>query len=359
MGTRRAFLAGLAASAALPRTGWADVGNPAYLAAAKLGDGRFVLHGLSATGASLFQLPLPARGHAAAAHPTQARAVAFARRPGTYALVLDVAAGAVLHRLTPPENRHFNGHGAFSADGTRLFTAEQRADDSAGIIGVWETGGYTRLAEWPTHGIGPHELRRMADGSLIVANGGIATDASDRTKLNIATMRASLAHIGADGALLSLAELPPDLHQNSIRHLALIPGGVAFAMQWEGDAAEVVPLLGLWRDGRVTLCPAPEAEGARMQGYAGSIAATGAATGAVAGGRIAITSSHGGVVQIFDLAGRFQATLARTDAAGIAAMGDGFLMTDGTGALTRITDAGVAAVAVAGLAWDNHLVALG
>ncbi|MGL5012283.1 MAG: DUF1513 domain-containing protein [Paracoccaceae bacterium] len=351
MGTRRSFLAGLAAATALPRAGWADVGNPAYLAAAQLPDESYVLHGLSDGGQSLFTLPLPARGHAAAAHPTRAAAVAFARRPGTYALVMDVADGRVLQRLTPPENRHFNGHGAFSADGSRLFTAEQRADDSVGVVGVWETEGYARIAEWPSHGIGPHELRRMADGSLIVANGGIATDPTDRTKLNIATMRASLAHLAADGALTGVAELPEGLHQNSIRHLALIPSGVAFALQWEGDETLTVPLLGLWRDGRVTLSPAPEAEGARMKGYAGSIAATER--------QIAITSSHGGVVQVFGIDGAFQETIARTDASGIAAMGDGFLVTDGTGALTRITDGGIAAVGVMALAWDNHLVALG
>jgi hypothetical protein len=350
MATRRAFLAGLAA-AALPHPTWADVGSPAYLAAAKLADESFALHGIAADGTSLFALPLPARGHAAAAHPTRAIAVAFARRPGTFALVLDLARGSVIARLTPPGNRHFNGHGAFSADGTRLYTAEQRADDSAGVMGIWKTERFTRLAEVPTHGIGPHDLKRLPDGNLIVANGGIATDPTDRTKLNLETMRAALAVLSPAGALLSLAEMPDEMQQNSIRHLALIPGGVAFALQWEGDPALVVPLLGLWRDGAITLCPAPEAEGARMQGYAGSIAAT--AT------RIAITSSHGGVVQTFDLDGRFLATLPRTDAAGIAAHGAGFLVTDGTGALTRLDDDGFSAVAALPLAWDNHLVALG
>jgi uncharacterized protein len=349
MATRRAFLAGLAATA-LPRPSWADVGSPAYLAAAKQADDSFALHGIAGDGTSLFSLPLPARGHAAAAHPTQAIAVAFARRPGTFALVLDLHGGTVLHRLTPPGNRHFNGHGAFSADSTRLYTAEQRADDSEGVMGIWETEGFTRIAEVPTHGIGPHDLKRLPGGNLIVANGGIATDPTDRTKLNLDTMRASLAVLDPDGALVSRAEMPVEMQQNSIRHLALIPGGVAFALQWEGDPALVVPLLGLWRDGAMTLCPAPEAEGARMQGYAGSIAAT--------ADRIAITSPHGGVVQTYGLDGRFLATLPRTDASGIAACGDGFLVTDGTGALTLLGADGFTAVAALPLSWDNHLVAL-
>ncbi len=349
MASRRAFLAGLAA-ATLPRMSWAEAGNPSYLAAAQLADGTFALHGLSAAGHSLFDLPLPARGHAAAAHPTQALAVAFARRPGTFALVLDAVTGSVAHRLAPPGNRHFNGHGAFSADGTRLYTAEQRADDSAGIMGIWETAGFTRTGEVLTHGIGPHDLKRLPDGSLIVANGGIATDPTDRTKLNLDTMRASLARLDGDGTLLSLAEMPQEYVQNSIRHLTLIPGGVAMALQWEGDPAEAVPLLALWQEDQITLCPAPLAEAARMQGYAGSIAAT--------AGQIAITSSHGGVIQIYGIDGAFQQTLTRIDASGIAAQGDGFLVTDGTGALTRITAAGITAVETMPLAWDNHLVAL-
>ena len=88
---RRAFLATLAAACA-PRLTWAEVGSPAFLAAGKEGEG-FVLHGLSAAGQSLFQIALPGRGHAAAAHPTRAEAVAFARRPGTFALVLDCGTG--------------------------------------------------------------------------------------------------------------------------------------------------------------------------------------------------------------------------------------------------------------------------
>ena len=51
--------------------------SPAYLAAGKMA-ADFVLHGLTATGQSLFRIPLPARGHAAAAHPELPQAVACA-----------------------------------------------------------------------------------------------------------------------------------------------------------------------------------------------------------------------------------------------------------------------------------------
>ncbi len=140
MATRRGVLAGLAAMAC-PPLAWADVGSPAFLAAARAGDG-YTVHGLSAAGQSLFAVPLPARGHAAAAHPTEAIAVAFARRPGSYALVLDCLSGSVLARLEPPAGRQFNGHGVFAADGERLLTSEVVAEGSAGRIGVWDTDGW-------------------------------------------------------------------------------------------------------------------------------------------------------------------------------------------------------------------------
>ena len=65
MTTRRGFLASLLAASTMPRLSWADAGNPAYLSAAREGDGGYALFGLSETGADVFRIPLPGRGHAA------------------------------------------------------------------------------------------------------------------------------------------------------------------------------------------------------------------------------------------------------------------------------------------------------
>jgi uncharacterized protein len=346
---RRSFLATLAA-ASLPRMGWADAGSPALLAAGKVGENYF-LHGLSATGQSLFRLPLPGRGHAAAAHPTRPEAVAFARRPGTFALVINCATGAVTRTLAPPDGHQFNGHGAFSADGSVLMTSEVIADTSEGRIGLWDARDYTRLTDWPSGGIGPHEIKRLADGRLAVANGGIQTDPNDRTKLNIATMRPNLTLLSPDGAMLDQIELA-GLHQNSIRHLALTGDSIAFAMQWEGDAAETVPLVGLWRPGSApVLCEAAPEEAMTMQGYAGSIAATAS--------RVLITSPKGGAAMMFALDGTPVATHRRADLCGAAASADGFVLTDGLGAVWAADDDGLSPLSTGATAWDNHLVALG
>lgn len=350
MTSRRGFLAGLAALS-LPRPGWAEAGSPAYLAAGKSGEDH-VLHGVDEAGETIFTIPLPGRGHAAAAHPGRPLAVAFARRPGTFALVLDCITGAVAHRLTPPEGRQFNGHGAFSADGTLLMTSEVVADTSEGRIGLWETGGFARIGEWASGGIGPHDLKRLPDGRIVVANGGIRTDPKDRTKLNIAGMRPNLALLSADGALVDMAELPAGLHQNSIRHLALLADGVAFAMQWEGDPAEPVPQLGRWSPGAApVLCPPVEAEMFTMRGYAGSIAA--------AGGKIAISSPKGGAVMIFSAEGAPLATHRRADVCGLAPLGADFMASDGAGNFWHATTDALLPLSRAAVAWDNHIVPVG
>ncbi|NPD17123.1 DUF1513 domain-containing protein [Xinfangfangia sp. D13-10-4-6] len=352
MATRRGFLAGMA-SLTLPGLGWADVGSPAWLAAAKSGED-FVLHGLGPDGASLFSIPLPARGHAAAAHPSRPVAVAFARRPGTFALVLDCFTGAELHRLTPPEGRQFNGHGAWSRDGAVLMTSEVVAETSAGRIGLWEAETYARIGEWDSGGIGPHDIKLLADGSLVVANGGIATDPGDRTMLNIDTMRPNLARLSMQGELLEMAELEADLHQNSIRHLALVGGGVGFAMQWQGDLADPVPLLGRWTPGSAPqLFDADPAGILVMKGYAGSIAAN--------GDQIAISSPRGGAVLVYGTDGTPLATHRRADVCGLAPLDGGFAASDGAGGLWQISGGRIAELPQrhSGIAWDNHMVTIG
>ncbi len=355
MATRRGFLVGLLAAGAMPRMTWADVGGPAYLAAAKAADGSFALHGLSAAGQSLFHLPLPGRGHAATAHPVRAEAVAFARRPGTFALVIDCGTGGLRARLTPPAGRQFNGHGAYAADGSVLFTSEVVAKGSAGRIGLWETKDYTRIGEWASGGIGPHEVRRLADGVLAVANGGIRTDPDDRAKLNIDSMRPNLTYLDGSGVILDQVELEADLHRNSIRHLALAADGtLGFAMQWEGDASEAVPLLGLHRRGAApVLCVVPEADAFTMQGYAGSIAFDGA------GDQVAITSPKGGAVMIFGKDGAHLATHRRAELCGAAPAVSGFKLTDGSGECWAAEVSGLTLLGRTEAAWDNHLVALG
>lgn len=356
MTSRRRFLKSLAAASALPALSWADAGSPAYLAAARQPDGAFRLHGLTQAGRALFSLPLPTRGHAAAAHPMRPEAVAFARRPGTYAIVLDCVSGRIARRLDAPEGRHFYGHGCFSADGAHLFTTESDYETGEGRIGLWDAGaGYARIGEFASGGIGPHDMLRLpGSGAMAIANGGIRTHPdTGRAKLNLDTMRPNLTYIDGEGRILEQVELPPELHRNSIRHLAARGDGlIAFAMQWEGDPWETPPLLGLHARGGAPRLLDAGALQARMRGYAGSIAFSGDET------CIAITSPRGGMAHVFDVStGALTQAIAQPDICGLAAHEAGLIATDGTGGCRIIATAGgVTGEERTGVAWDNHLI---
>lgn len=354
MPSRRGFLAGLAASSLTPLRGWAAVGAPDYLAAALFPDGSYRLAGLVADGDILFSLPLPARGHAAAAHPHLAQAVAFARRPGTFAVVIDCTTGTEITRLNAPEGRHFYGHGVFSRDGTRLFTTENDYEAGEGIIGIWNTADYSRVSEFLSGGVGPHDMRLMPDGkTLVVANGGIETHPEmGRTKLNLPTMQPRLTYLGLDGSVQEQVELPHKLHKNSIRHLAVRPDGlVAFAMQWQGGKTQHPALLGLHtRGGPPRLLSAPDPDQSTLQGYAGSIAFSGD------GETVAITCPRGNALHRFNVAdGQVTGIHTLEDVCGLGPGPQGFVFTTGTGIVGDLTNTAQIS-ARPDCQWDNHLI---
>ncbi|KIN64655.1 Twin-arginine translocation pathway signal sequence domain protein [Sulfitobacter noctilucicola] len=353
---RRAFLGGLLAAGAVPRITWADAGAPAFLSAAARPDGNYVLCGIGEDLKIRFERPLPARGHAAAAHPVRPEAVAFARRPGTFAVVLDCATGDQKAKLTAPAGRHFYGHGAFSQDGRLLFTTENNFEAGRGCIGVWETSpGYRRIAEWDSGGVGPHDIRRLPDSdTLVVANGGIDTHPdTGRTKLNIPTMAPNLAYI-EDGEVVETAALPARLHKNSIRHLDLdAHGTVAFGMQWQGSGPVDVLVGTHTRGSAPKLMTADPGVLRDMDGYIGSIAFSGN------GKQIAVTSPRGGVLQLYEVeTSALAQVVAFEDVCGVATVGGRFVATSGTGQVRSLGRTQAKTAEVVGLAWDNHLVRL-
>ncbi|WP_415400595.1 DUF1513 domain-containing protein [Tateyamaria sp. SN3-11] len=355
MPSRRTFLAGLASASVTPTLGWADVGNPVALSAALRSDGQHVLVGLTETGDITFQIPLPARGHAAAAHPHVAEAVAIARRPGTFAKVIDCATGDTKQTLIAPNGRHFYGHGAFSGDGALLFTPENDIATGQGRIGVWDrSAGYARLDDFTSAGIGPHEILRLPNGNLAVANGGIRTHpASGRDKLNLDTMRPNLAVFDTDGRLIDFADVPAATHQNSLRHISAAPDGtLVCGFQWQGDPFEAPSLVALYK-GNGALVPTvmDDAILHHLDGYIGSVSAF--------GGQFAASSPRGGRALTFDATGAQTGTHRATDVCGLCAtLARTCLVTDGLGQVHELSDAGLTPLKTHPLAFDNHLVAL-
>ncbi|MEM9212205.1 MAG: DUF1513 domain-containing protein [Pseudomonadota bacterium] len=345
MTDRRSFLAGLFAASLYSKPTWADAGSPAFLSAGLKPDGTYVLCGLTEAGDLTFEITLPARGHAAAAHPRLAHAVAFARRPGTYAVVVDCAQGRQIARLEAPMGRHFYGHGVFSADGDLLFTTENDFDNAKGLVGVWDARkDYARIAEFASGGVGPHEIKLMPDGmSLVVANGGIETHPdTGRAKLNIPTMRANLSFLNLDGGIRTKIELGPEHQRNSIRHLAVADNGtVAFGLQWQGDTAHSESVVGTYSSiTGTTLFDDRNALG----GYVGSIAITSDA------GLISATSPRSGRAVEYSVANKaVSKEVQLEDICGVATINDQFIYTNG---------AGLAAQRQHETQWDNHLIKL-
>ena len=314
-----------------------------------------MLVGLTSTGDITFEVPLPARGHAAAAHPHIAEAVAIARRPGIFAKVIDCVTGDQKQTLIAPNGRHFYGHGAFSSDGTLLFTPENDIATGQGRIGVWDrSGGYARLDEFTSAGIGPHEILRLPNGTLAVANGGIRTHpASGRDKLNLETMRPNLAIFDTDGRLVDFAEVPATTHQNSLRHISAAPDGrLVCGFQWQGDPFEAPSLVALYKgDGALVSAEMEESTLHQLDGYIGSVSAY--------GDHFAASSPRGGQALTFDANGAQTGTYRALDVCGLCAAADKTcLVTDGLGQVHSLSKARLKLLKAHPLAFDNHLVAL-
>ena len=361
------LLAGGVAGSLLPASLRAEAGAPnapLYLSARVDAAGAYRVSGFSTDGARVFDLPLPGRGHSFAVRSDGRAAVHFARRPGRFALVLDLLRSTIARRVETPAGRHFYGHGVFSPDGRLLYATENDFDGERGVIGVYDTAQcYARVDEFPSHGIGPHEIALLSDGeTLVVANGGIATHPDlPRVKLNLPTMAPSLCFVDRrSGALRRELTLDPALHRLSIRHLAMGPDDtVAVATQYEGPAQDVVPLVAVHRaEGGLKPLPAPLAVLRAMKNYCGSICFD------PSGRTIAVSSPRGNLMTFWDVgAGRYLSSAKVSDGCGVApgTRSGEFLASSGLGSVVVIDarSGTTRPLAVGGLEsarWDNHLV---
>jgi hypothetical protein len=139
--TRRSVLAGMAAMAVAARTAPAAAVMPQEslrFLAARRHDNRYEAALIDARAHDLAVLPLPDRGHSFAIDAAAGRAVVFGRQPGFFALAMSLADGRALGELQLPQDRHFFGHGTFSADGTRLYATENDFEAGRGVVGIYD-----------------------------------------------------------------------------------------------------------------------------------------------------------------------------------------------------------------------------
>lgn len=351
---RRGFLkaAGITFTAALsPRALMAlERADAVYAAGFRAPDGSFGIATISERGEIVDRVALPARAHGMAYSAATNRAVAFARRPGTFAMVFDADGQAEPVVITSPEGRHFYGHGQFSPNGALLYASENDFDGNRGMIGIYDARDkFRRIGEFDAHGIGTHDMTVSDDGTLLViANGGIETHPDfGRTKLNLDHMEPSLVLLDArTGTLVQRHGLPPALRQLSTRHLDIgADGRIWFACQWEGARNALPPLAGWLSQGEdISFVSLPEETTIRLGNYVGAIAVNRHE------GIVGMTSPVGGAAVILDAqTGAVLKEEVVRDAAGVAPAARGIAVSSYDGRFNETRSR---------VAWDQHIVRL-
>lgn len=169
-------------------------------------------------------------------------------------------------------------------------------------------------------------------------------------------MDPSLAFVDiSTGDLLAQHRPPRQLHQLSIRHMAVgSDGKIWFGTQWEGDPLETPSLVGRASlDGGLELALTPEPELIAMRRYVGAMAASRDRS------VICASAPRGGVIAYWSAeSGRMLGTTAIEDSSGIAGLGaTSFLASNGVGRIIEASpeEAGTDRVALPEVAFDNHL----
>ena len=359
---RRAFL-GLtgAALAAGAFAGWTLSGHgpqALLLSARDDADGRHYAVGYHLDGRQVFATAVGERCHDVVPHPHLPLALFVGRRPSTQSYLIDTRDGHLLQTLASPAQRHFYGHALFHKDGQWLYATENDTrEPGRGVLGVYRLDGgrLHRSGELSSHGIGPHQLLWLPDGdTLVVANGGIRTEADSRVEMNLDAMESSLVLLARDGTLLSKEQLPQ--RQNSVRHLAVADDGTLVSgQQYMGDPHDDAPLLAIKRPGQ-TFQPFPlgEAQRLAMQQYTASLAIHSELR------LLALTAPRGNRFFVWDLdSTELRLDVSLPDCAGVGAVAEGFVVSSGVGRCRRYDCRGPRIqsqpLALPAGLWDNHL----
>jgi len=342
--------------------GWRLVGNPGpgalLLSARDDADGGHYAVGYRIDGSLAFSTPVAQRCHAIVEHPQQPIALFVARRPGTESYLIDLRDGRLLQTLHSRHDRHFYGHAVIHRSGEWLYATENdTTQPGRGLLGVYRFVGerLEHFGELSTHGLGPHELAWMPDGeTLVVANGGIRTEAESRVDMNLDAMEPSLVLMGRDGMLISKETLAQPM--NSIRHLAVASDGtVAACQQFMGSGDDVAQLLAVKRPGEGFMpFPVSDEQLLSMGNYTASVAINDTLR------LVALTAPRANRFFVWDLdTAEVKVDAPMPDCAGVAAVQGGFVVTSGQGRCryysAREGQWLGTPLALPSAHWDNHL----
>lgn len=335
--------------------------TPLLLSAANDLDGRHFLVGSYAGGDLAYRIEVPHRAHQAIGVPQTPLAIYFGRRPSTEIYLVDTHEGRLIHKINAPSGRHFYGHGALSRDGTTLYVSENDYQHNRGVISVYQLDPITRQGEFPSGGLGPHQIERISNtDTLVIANGGLQTHPeSGREVLNRATMRPNLCYVDLDSTEI-LESVEPPHNSLSLRHMAVSPGGeviIGAQDQQSQDSERINPLVYRHRLGTpLTPMGAKPAEWAAMNQYIASLAIANDSSWALS------TTPRGNLVSLWDLKGRLPPKhLTLRDVAGALwnQPEQAFWVSNGLGQTFRLPLSASPKLELIShskhILWDNHL----
>jgi len=346
-----------------------SAGHSLFAAARRGPDGRYSAAIFSPDGRDVTSVVLPGRGHDIAVCPVTRRCVAFARRPGNFAVVFSVDRGEPPVVFEAPEDRHFYGHGVFSPDGRLLYTTENDFEAARGVIGIYDaTARFRRIGEFASHGVGPHDLAFLSSPNvLVIANGGLREHpdiGNGRRVLNLDAIETSLVYVDVTSGTRLEKHAVPAGGALSLRHLevgqddTVVLGAQIVKGVPGGNPLTEALIYRHRRQAPLVATSLPNEASAALSGYVSSVAVDSSGTVAAA------TSSKAGAVVMIDIAtGKLLGIAAMTDVSGVARRSGSrdFLLTSGTGAIADAPAAHGAVTALGATAfnWDNHAIFLG
>lgn len=156
--------------------------------------------------------------HGFAQDPTRLERAVLFEKKGAGGAVVDLESLTNERPIAASKGCTFYGHGAFSADGAKVFVVEAEDGSEKGRISVRDAETFEVVGDLPSHGTAPHDCVLVDEGrTLVVSNGGGRIGTSDmpcvsfvdvtsgalKDRLGVPSSELNAGHlaIGADGSI--------------------------------------------------------------------------------------------------------------------------------------------------------------
>lgn len=191
------------------------------------------------------------------------RLVIFEKR-GPGACEYDLNARKVVRYIPVTKGRYFYGHGAYSLDGSLIYSTETILKTGDGVIAIRDAKTLDIIGEFPSFGKEPHECKLIDGGqTMVVTNGGgnIQGDAPcvtyidvasqkliEKVELNNARLNTGHASVSNTGSLVVVSAPRSGLGKQNLGGVSIRPHGetmktatspVMIANRMQGEALSV------------------------------------------------------------------------------------------------------------------------